>query len=301
MPSSRPCPVCGTTAAQAELFFARNIDPQRLSGFSFASRKTPEFMCHQLVRCRTCDLVYADDPPAATELAQAYHMAAYDSAEEANDAANSYAMAIKPVLASLPRLEFALEIGTGTGIFLEHLKSAGFERLLGVEPSSAAILAAPEARRAWIREGMFEESDFDPGSIDLICCFMTMEHVRDPRILTDAALRLLRPGGALVTVTHDYRSIVNRLLGKRSPIIDIEHMQIFSRRSIRELFERTGFEKVSVESFANDYSLRYWLRLSPVPALLKNLLGRVLAMPLLRRRRLRVNVGNTIAVGFRKR
>lgn len=300
MPSSRPCPVCGTPAAQAELFIAKNIDPERLSGFSFASRKTPEYMCHQMVRCRTCDLVYADDPPPIEELAQAYHTASYDSTEEANDAANSYAMAIKPILKSLPRREFALEIGTGTGIFLEHLKSAGFARLIGVEPSSAAIAAAPEARRAWIREGMFDEGDFEPGSIDLICCFMTMEHVRDPRILTDAALRLLRPGGALITVTHDYRSIVNRLLGKRSPIIDIEHMQIFSRQSIRSLFERTGFENVSVESFANNYSLRYWLRLSPVPTPLKNLLGQIIALPLLSRQHVSLNVGNTLAVGFRK-
>lgn len=300
MHSSRPCPVCGTPASEAELFMARNIDPERLSGFSFASRKTPEYMSHQMVRCRTCDLVYVDEPPPVEELAQAYHTASYDSTEEANDAARSYAMAIKPVLNELAHRDLALEIGTGTGIFLEHLKSAGFSRLIGVEPSSAAIAAAPEARRAWIREGMFEESDFEPDSIDLICCFMTMEHVRDPRILTDAALRLLRPGGALVTVTHDYRSIVNRLLGKRSPIIDIEHMQIFSRQSIRELFERTGFEKVSVESFANNYSLRYWLRLTPFPTPLKNLLGRVIALPMLRRQHVSLNVGNTIAVGFRK-
>lgn len=253
-----------------------------------------------MVRCRVCDLVYADEPPSVEELALAYHSASYDSTEEANDAANSYAMAIKPVLECLSPRELALEIGTGTGVFLDYLKSAGFARVIGVEPSSAAIAAAPERRRAWIREGIFVESDFEPCSIDLVCCFMTMEHVRDPRVLTDAALRLLRPGGALVTVTHDYRSIVNRLLGKRSPIIDIEHMQIFSRKSIRELFERTGFENISVQSFANNYSLRYWLRLSPLPTPIKNLLGRIAALPLLTRQHVSLNVGNTITVGFRK-
>ncbi len=300
MPTSRSCPVCSTPSDQASLFLTENIDPERISGFSFASRKAPEYMCHRMVRCRVCDLVYADAPPPVEELAQAYHTASYDSTEEANDAAKSYALAIQPALQRLPRREAALEIGTGTGIFLDHLKAAGFTRLVGVEPSSAAIAAAPKARRAWIREGMFEERDFQPESFDLICCFMTMEHVRDPRELSEAALRLLRPGGAFVTVTHDYRSVVNRLLGKRSPIIDIEHLQIFSRQSIRAMFVRTGFENVSVESFVNRYSLRYWLRLSPLPGGLKQVLGRVIAVPMLSGRHIDLNVGNTVAAGFRR-
>jgi SAM-dependent methyltransferase len=100
----------------------------------------------------------------------------------------------------------------------------GFSELVGVEPSTAAIAAAPENRRQWIREGIFREADFSPSSFDLICCFMTMEHVPDPKVISDAAFRLLKPGGAFVTVTHDYRATVNRVLGKRSPIIDIDHM-----------------------------------------------------------------------------
>ena len=43
-------------------------------------------MCHRLVQCPTCDLIYADQPPDAVELAHAYHLAEYDSADEASDA-----------------------------------------------------------------------------------------------------------------------------------------------------------------------------------------------------------------------
>jgi len=83
----RSCPVCGAGPVHATLFLEDSIDPSRLSGFSFASRKVPEFMSHRLVRCGACDLVYADNPPDAEVLANAYHEAAYDSAEEADDAA----------------------------------------------------------------------------------------------------------------------------------------------------------------------------------------------------------------------
>ena len=89
------------------------------------------------------------------------------------------------MLARLPRRDAALEIGTGTAAFLARLSDAGFGEVVGVEPSVAAIAAAPSARKSWIREGIFREKDFAPESFDLICCFMTLEHVLDPRELVD--------------------------------------------------------------------------------------------------------------------
>jgi SAM-dependent methyltransferase len=299
MIADRSCPVCNTPSSKAYLFFAENMNPAKLSEFSFSSRKVPEYMCHQMVQCPTCDLVYVDSPPTAEFLAESYHVAEYDSAEEADDAARAYARAIAPVLRQLVRREVALEIGAGTGVFLEHLATAGFSKLIGVEPSTAAIAAAPPERRGWIREGIFVETDFEPESLDLICCFMTLEHVRDPGDLARAALRLLRPGGVFLTVTHDYRSPVNRLLGKRSPIIDIEHMQLFSHGSINELLSRAGFKKVVVTSFANRYSLRYWLRLAPLPAGLKSIFARLLAIPWMSEIKFSLNVGNMVAWGFK--
>ena len=291
--------MCGAAHDSAKLFLEENIDSSRLSEFSFASRKQPEYMCHRLVQCQVCDLVYVPYPPGQDELAAAYHNADYDSSEEGNDAAAAYLRAIRAVLVRLPRRQSALEIGTGTAVFLEHLQQSGFEQLVGVEPSTAAIAAAPMHRRAWIRQGIFVESDFPPESFDLICCFMTMEHVADPAQITSAAMRLLRPGGALVTVTHDYRSLVNRLLGKKSPIIDIEHMQLFSARSISYLFEKSGYQNVSVQKFPNTYAMRYWLRLAPLPDRRKAALTSLLAKLGLDGVKLSFNVGNSLAAGFK--
>ena len=146
---------------------------------------------------------------------------------------------------------------------------------------------------------MFDETAFAPATFDLICCFMTMEHVRDPNAIARAALRLLRPGGAFVTVTHDYRSLVNRLLGKRSPIIDIEHMQLFSKRSIANLLERTGYSAISTRAFVNTYSLRYWTRLMPLPRPVKQSVLKLTGAVGMDRVKLGFNVGNMIAAGFK--
>jgi SAM-dependent methyltransferase len=299
MEKSRPCPVCRTGFEEAKLFMERNIDTAKLSELSFASRKIPEYMCHRLMQCKNCDLVFANQPPGEDDLAHAYHSAAYDSSEEANDAAAAYIRAIQPTLEKLHGATTALEIGTGTGIFLEFLSRAGFTDLVGVEPSSAAIAAAPQARQLWIREGMFEERDFAPESFDLICCFMTMEHVRDPNTIARAAFRLLRTGGAFVAVMHDYRSPINRLLGKHSPIIDIEHLQLFSEHSSRYLFESVGYKDITVNAFVNTYSLKYWLRLFPLPNSLKSSLLYLMVALRVDNAKFGINVGNLIATGFK--
>jgi SAM-dependent methyltransferase len=299
MSSKRSCPVCGAGSLDARSFLTANIDLARLDEFSYASRKTPEYMNLNLVQCLRCDLVYADEPPSQDDLAHAYHVADYDSAEEADDAAATYMRAMQPLLTALPRRESALEIGTGTGALLEHLGQQGFTELAGVEPSAAAIAAAPRHRQAWIREGVFEEQNFAPESFDLICCFMTMEHVHDPKVIALAAFRLLRPDGAFVTVTHNYRGRLNRLLGRRSPIIDIEHMQLFSDPSIRTLFETTGYRDVRVQRLINRYAFRYWWRLAPAPAPIKRAVAKGAEVVHLDRVKLGLNVGNSMTSGVK--
>jgi hypothetical protein len=94
--------------------------------------------------------------------------------------------------------------------------------------------------------------------------------------------------------------LVNRMLGRRSPIIDIEHMQLFSKGSIKLLFERAYFADIRVSAFKNRYSLQYWLRLSPIPKIFKSPLSGLFSCPPFNKIRLRVNVGNMVTYGYRR-
>jgi SAM-dependent methyltransferase len=296
----RDCPICRDPASATVPFLNNSVRAEAVTSASFASRKLPEYMSHAMVRCTQCDLVYVDRPPSQEQLADNYHAADYDSSEEAEHAADSYAKAIRPVLGRLVgRMDDALEIGTGTAVFLARLKDAGFRNVVGVEPSVSAIAAALPERQPWIREGIFEEGDFAPESFDLITCFMTLEHVREPGDLVASALRLLRPGGAFVGVTHDYRGWINRLLGTRSPIVDIEHMQLFSADSSRALLTTRGFERVEAEAFSNAYRLSYWMRLVPMPERVKQNLIRMVKGGPVDAVRIPFNVGNTMSWGFK--
>jgi SAM-dependent methyltransferase len=145
------------------------------------------------------------------------------------------------------------------------MEKAGFQTLIGIEPSQAAIQAADPAVKPLIREGVFDPADFAPRSISMICCFQTLEHVPDPRKLVEDSFNLLEPGGLLALITHNADGALNRLLGRRSPIIDIEHLQLFSPDNMRFLLQKANFERIGIESLSNTYPLRYWLRLAPVP------------------------------------
>jgi SAM-dependent methyltransferase len=294
---ARPCPVCGEGPDNATLFLEESFNPARLDSFSFASRKAPEFMSYRLLRCTECSTVYAAAAPPTEALATAYAKAAYDSAEEAALAADTYEAALRPMIASLAQRARALEIGTGTGVFLERLRRGGFVDVVGIEPSKAAIDAAEAEIRPFIREGIFVEKEFSPESFDFICCFQTLEHVSGPKELVESCLRLLRPGGILACVTHDYRAPINRLLGRRSPIIDIEHLQLFCGPSLKALLANAGFVLEKLSPLVNRYPLRYWARLSPLPEPIKKGSTQMLALLGLASVRVGLNVGNLVAVG----
>lgn len=295
---TRACPICGSSDT-GTVFAEANFELDRLDSFAFASRKTPEYMHYRLIDCPGCDLLYANPLPREDYLAKGYGEAAYDSGVEAHYAAVTYAGTLLSFIERLPDRHGALDIGTGDGAFLECLLEQGFDGVVGVEPSRAPIAAAREDVRPLIREGIFRGNDFAPESFSLVTCFQTLEHLNDPLKMTREVWELLKPGGAAFFICHNRRALSARLLGRKSPIFDIEHLQLFSPRSARYLLEQTGFTNVGVMAIVNRYPLRYWLRLLPLPEDAKRSLIATLDRMGVGGWSLSVPVGNIAVVGYK--
>ena len=295
--TERVCPACGGSCCVP--FADERIDQRKISNFTYASRKQPEFMCLRLVRCTDCDLVYAPTPPATDFLLEAYSEAAYDSGQEAQAAARSYAKALSPYVTRLARRSAAVDVGAGSGPLLPWLRENGFNPVIGIEPSRAAINAAPKAVRPMLREGMFSPALLADVRPSLLCSFMTLEHLANPDKFANTAFELLEPGGMLAVVVHNWRAPLNRLLGMRSPIIDVEHLQLFSPQSVRTLLEKSGFVSINLQSICNDYPLRYWLRLTPLPAGIKTTITGALEYIGLSDIEISLRVGNMLAIGIK--
>jgi SAM-dependent methyltransferase len=295
----RPCPVCASSQ-NSRLFAPARLDLARLNEYAFASRKIPENMHLCLYECRQCDTLYASPVFAGGSLAAAYRDAAYDSAAIAQCAARTYGRFLPALAPRLPDCDGALDVGAGDGAFVAQLLQQGFTNVVGVEPSLAAAAAAPPDIRGLIRTGMFDEREFEPQSLSLVTCFQTIEHLGSPLPFCEAAFRLLRPDGALFLIGHNRRSLSARLLGRNSPIFDIEHLQLFSPRSLAALLAAAGFRDVRVSTVINRYPLTYWGRLFPMPGALKPRVGRLLEITRIGKLTFPLPAGNIAAIGFKR-
>ena len=252
-----------------------------------------------MIDCPSCDLLYASPIPRLDALATAYQSADYDSAIEAKYAARSYARILRGFLGRLPDRAGALDIGAGDGAFLRQLLTLGFSGVVGVEPSEAPIAAAHATVHPLLRRGLFSAGDFQQGSFSLITCFQTLEHLYDPLQMCREAFGLLKPRGAVFLIFHNRRALSAKLLGLRSPIFDIEHLQLFSRQSARFLLEACGFRSVQLKGLCNCYPLSYWLRLFPLPRSLKKATLAVAETTRIGLMPISLPAGNLAAIGFK--
>ncbi len=271
VPQARACPICGSLD-ETRVLAGTAPESGEWSASTFSSRRLPLNAHNRMVECPVCDLLYASPVPDKEALEKGYEGAPFVSAEESAYAAETYRRLARPLLERLRPDPAVLDIGASDGTFLKALYDHGIRDLVGVEPAVASAEAAPEEVRELIRVEPFAREALGDRRFDLAASFQTLEHVSDPRQVVADTYELLAEGGILLVVVHDRRAPLARLLRSRSPIYDLAHLQLFSRRSIRELLDRCGLVDVRVESVTNRYPLRYWLKLAPIPSALKQAL-----------------------------
>ena len=291
----RTCPLCG--GDDAHVLTEATLDEGKLTMSAFASRKLPEYMHSRMVECNACGMLYANPVLRPESLADAYKDASFESGAESRLAAVTYRTLLEPHLAGLPSRTSALDIGAGDGAFVEELLALGFTDVIGVEPSTAPIAAASPAIRGYLKCGIFAAEEFAAGSLDLITCFQVIEHVWDPVKITTDALALLKPGGLFFIVAHDRRAFSARVMGTKSPIFDIEHLQLFDKPTGVALLRGAGFDSIQVRPVHNKYPIDYWLKLFPLPGTVKSSVRRLAGISGIGNRLVSLPAGNLAMVG----
>lgn len=301
MLSHTRCPLGGSEAADRELYPA-NFDAEQISAHEFSARRMPDRIHYRMVRNTETGCLRADPVLDADTVRRLYERSRVEQTSAAEQAAETYRHYLPRALRHVPACGHALEIGCGHGAFLHALRETGFERATGLELSAHAIESAPEPLRPHILQEPMRPGLFEPGSLSLVCGFQVLDHLLEPNECLAACREALAPGGAMFWICHDAGAPVSKILGRRSPIVDIEHPVLYSRQTVRRLFERNGFAVKEVFGVANRYPLSYWARMAPLPKRIKAPLQRLLDWARLGHWRLRVNFGNMgiIAVKPRK-
>ncbi|MEI6632627.1 MAG: class I SAM-dependent methyltransferase [Chlamydiota bacterium] len=289
------CAICRTEGGTIELYPA-NCDFSSFTPAVFSARRMPDGIHYRMARCNRCGLVRADPAAEPGSLAHLYARSAFTYGDEVADLRHTYGRALSGLDAWGARKGDLLEIGCGNGFFLEEALVRGYARVRGVEPGSDVVARAnPRVRPSIVCEVM-RSGLFAPGTFDVICMFQVLDHIPDPAALLVECLAALRPGGLVLCVTHNVGSLSARLLGERSPIVDIEHTYLYSPSTLSRLFADCGFEVLTVGAIRNRYSLRYLSHLAPLPRALKQILLAAAGRTPLGRIRLDLPLGNMALV-----
>jgi SAM-dependent methyltransferase len=293
------CAIC-STGGHADELFAATLTPGAFTAAVFSARRLPDRVHYRVVRCRGCGLVRSDPVMSVDALAGLYRASTFDYGGELTGLRATYGRALAELAEQCPHRSGLLDIGTGSGFVLELAQDGGWTRVRGVEPSEDAVAQARPDIRPLISMDVMRPGLFEPHSFDAVTMFQVLDHMPDPVGLLTECRRVLRPGGVVLAFNHNVTAWSARVLGERSPIIDVEHTYLFSPATMRALFGRAGFDVLSARSVRNTYSLSYLARLLPLPQQAKARLLSILAGSRLGRAQATVSLGNLCVLARRR-
>jgi SAM-dependent methyltransferase len=292
------CAICDLEGNSSERWPA-TFTPEAFSARVFSARRMPDRVHYRMVTCRNCGLVRSDPVASEELLAELYKSSSFDYGEEVSALQATYGRALASLQAHTPHRESLLEIGCGNGFFLQQAHRQGWRTVRGVEPSADAVAkAAAELDGAIVRDVM-RRGLFDPCSFDAVCLFQVLDHISDPVDLLEQCFEVLRPGGHMLAFNHNVHALSARVLGERSPIVDIEHTYLYSPATMRAVMEKAGFVDPRVRSVRNTCSVAHLAHLLPLPAPVKARLVRTLRGGPLRGVRVTVPLGNLCLIARR--
>lgn len=133
----------------------------------------------------------------------------------------------------------ALEIGSGSGRFLEKLQAAGWTAH-GLEPTAAPAQHCRE-RGLSVSTGNIETVDIPSNTYDAVFAWMVLEHLHQPELALQKIYQSLKPAGIFVFSVPNYGSLEARIFGKYWYAIELVHLNYFSVAEIRKLLGSSGF------------------------------------------------------------
>jgi 2-polyprenyl-3-methyl-5-hydroxy-6-metoxy-1,4-benzoquinol methylase len=93
--------------------------------------------------------------------------------------------------------DFVLEVGAGSGFFLNELKKKNI-RFEGLELNGKAIEEAKKMGVAMQKELVQDHASRSSGKYDIVCSFQVLEHISQPLGFLEAKISCLRKGGKLI-------------------------------------------------------------------------------------------------------
>lgn len=152
---------------------------------------------------------------------------------------------LRMILKYRPPPAQVLELGCAHGGFVYLLNKTGYDAT-GLELSPSVVQFAQQTFSVPVLCGPLEKQQLPANSIDVIVLMDVIEHLPDPVATMRQALSLLKPDGIMIAQCPCYPEGVSHseMVANDAPFLVLliadEHLHLFSKSSIRKLFEHIG-------------------------------------------------------------
>lgn len=229
------CPVCGSADIHA--------------GFS-AKDHTVSHESFAVMKCGSCTLMFTQDVPGPNKIGKYYASENYISHSDTKKGLiNSLYHRVRNITLNskknLLRKETGkpagsvLDIGCGTGAFLDTMQKAGWQ-CTGLEPDENARKKAAELYNVYAKPAE-EIYELPAGSYDAITMWHVLEHVHELHRYADQLNLMLAPGGKLFVAVPNYTSYDAAFYKENWAAYDVpRHLYHFSPQSMTQLMRQHG-------------------------------------------------------------
>jgi len=233
-------PICD--CFEGELLYVQKFIKERIASFLEG---------YNVMACSTCGFVFADGIPDQQWFDDYYGaMSKYeDSARGGIESAweseklQSIAQALIPYVPK--RSSQIVDIGCSTGHLLSYFHEAGFQCVLGIDPSPICAQIALKRFGIQVKIGTFSKLDLPEGFADVMILAGVLEHVRDlAQALDKIAFHTKKGGRVFISVPNASRYAD----GEDAPFqeFSIEHINFFGPISLSNLMATRGFEPIAM-------------------------------------------------------
>ena len=214
-----------------------------------------ELLDFEIVRCRNCGLVYTN-PRLAKHNATYIHAGCDDPGaieKHARAKAGVFEAALDNIITWQNHLGAKpggtlLDVGCGTGHFLDRARRRGFE-ILGIEPADSAADYAAGIMDVPIIKQNIADVNYPPGSFDVITAWDVIEHVADPQAMLHRCSEWLKPSGIMAlrfpssTWQKIKGTVLHSLLSTDRPVFSATmHLYFFNEETFASMASQVGLE-----------------------------------------------------------
>lgn len=247
--SDSQCRACGATGCEP------------LHTQHFVLPGVTDKLSYKVVTCPRCGFVFADGVPSPEALEAHYSAAEHHLHTDVPHGLrlihrDFFDFIIRHI--ELSPSTCVLDIGSGMGHFLNIFKSAGYQRVVGLEPTRAARAQAQATYGIEIvTQTLGHYAPEHP--FDLVTMCGVLEHIPDLHEALTKMRQLTTEGGHLFLAVPDATQFGAAVAAEPFLEFALEHINFFTRNSLSDLLERHGFHPIRIESRHNTFYDNHYL------------------------------------------